>query len=90
MWSVQTFCAQTSGEFGSGTARGFWLRVKMSLEASSSERWVDAPLVVMDGAVLMIACLIAVSVSSEVVCVAIGAIGNISNMDESHGVSWRI
>ncbi len=78
MWSVQTFCAQTSWESGSGTAFRSWLRVKMSLEASSSETWVDAPLVVMEGAVLMIACLIAVSVSSEVVCVAMGAIGTIS------------
>ena len=84
MWSVQILQAQTSLEFGSGTAFGFWLRVKMSLEASSSERWVDAPLVVMEGAVLMIACLIAVSVSSEVVCVAMGAIGTISTADESH------
>ena len=90
MWSVQIFCAQTSGEFGSGTARGFWLRVKMILEASSSERWVDAPLVVMEGAVLIIACLIAVSVSSEVVCVAMGAIGKISVVDESHEASWRV
>ena len=84
MWSVQIFCAQTSGEFGSGTAFGLGLRVKMSLEASSSERWVDAPLVVMEGAVLAIACLIAVSVSSEVVCVAMGAIATISVVDESH------
>ena len=84
MWSVQTFCAQTSGEFGSGTARGFWLRVKMSLEASSSERWVGLPLVVMEGAVLVIVCLIAVSMSSEVGCVAMGAIVNISIVDESH------
>ena len=83
MWSVQTFCAQTSGEFGSGRVRGFWLRVKMSLEASNSERWVDAPLVVMEGAVLVITCLIAASVSSEVVCVAMGAIGIISIADES-------
>ena len=86
---MQTFCAKTFGEFGSGTARGFWLRVKMSLEASSSERWVDVPLVVMEVAGLMNACLIAVSVSSEAVCVAMGAIGKILNMDESHGAGWK-
>ena len=84
MWSVQILQAHTSLESVSGTAFGFWLRVKMSLEASSSERWLDAPLVVMEGAVLMIACLIAVSVSSEVVCVAMGAIGKIPIADESH------
>ena len=84
MWSVQTLQANTSLESGSGTDLGVWLRVKMSLEASSSERWVDAPLVVMEGAFLMIACLIAVSVSSEVVCVAMGAIGTILIADESH------
>ena len=84
MWSVQILQAHTSLESGSGTALGFGLRVKMSLEASSSERWVDAPLVIMEGAVLMMLCLIAVSVSSEVVCVAIGAIGRISIADESH------
>ena len=37
----------------------------------------------------MIVCLIAVSVSSEVVCVAMGAIGRISSPDESHLASWR-
>ena len=84
MWSVQTLQARTSLESSSGTAFGFWLRVKMILEASSSESWVDVPLVVMEGAVLMTACLIAVSVSSEVVCVAMGAIGMISSADESH------
>ena len=61
----------------------------MSLEASSSERWVEAPLVVMEGVVLMMVCLIAVSVSSEVVCVAMGAIGTISIADESHWGSPR-
>lgn len=84
MWSVQIFCAHTSLESGSGTVFGFWLRVKMSSEASSSDRWCDVPLVAMDGAVLMIARLIAVSVSSEVVCVAMGAIGTIWIVDESH------
>lgn len=36
MWSVQTFCAHTSGELGSGTALGLVLRSKTSLEALSS------------------------------------------------------
>ena len=84
MWSVQTFCAQTSWDCGSGTAFGFWLRVKISFEASSSETWVDMLLVVIEGAVVLIACLIAVSVSSEVICVAMGAIGTVSIAYESH------
>jgi len=36
IWSLQMFCAHTAGELGSGTSFGLGLRVKLSLEASSS------------------------------------------------------
>lgn len=49
------------------------MRVKVILEASSSSRWEDVPFIAMDGAVLLMVCSIPVLVSSDVVCVAMGA-----------------
>lgn len=57
-------CAQTSGEFGSGTGRGLVLRVKMSLEASSSCK-LEEPAV--EGAVFETACSMPAAISSVLV-----------------------
>ncbi len=48
--------------------------MKVSLEASSSARWVDVPLVAIYGAVLLMVVWMPVLVSSEVVCIAMGTI----------------
>ena len=60
-----TSCAHTSGELGSGTGLGFSLRVRMSLEASSSCRAEDA-LAVIEGADSSTLCLRPVVVRSAV------------------------
>ncbi len=48
--------------------------MKVSLEASSSARWVDEQLVAIYGVVLLMVVWMPVWVSSEVVCIAMGAI----------------
>ena len=61
----------TSGELGSGTGLGFVLRVKVIFEASSSARVEEGevvPLLIpIEGAVLLIVCLMPESASSEIV-----------------------
>ncbi len=72
-----TFCAHTSGEFGSGTGRGLLLRSKTSLEASSSWVFVATSFGAIDGAVFVTACFWPDIVSSEIDCMAVGAIGEL-------------
>jgi len=60
-----TFCAHTSGELDSGRGLGSGLRVKISLDASSSWR-LEEPLVLIEGAECSISCLTPAFVSSAV------------------------
>ena len=63
--ATYTFCAHISGELGSGRGLGSALRVKVSLDASSS--WtLEEPLVVIERAESSILCLTPAFVSSAV------------------------
>ena len=71
-----TFCSHTSGESGLGTGLGFGLRVKMSLEASSSWR-VEEPLAAREGAECSMLCSTPAVVRSEVLWGGVIAEGDI-------------
>ncbi len=66
MWSVQMLIDRTSGEFGSGTGRGFVVGVKMRWDAWSSGRVEVVPLRAMEGAVLVTVCVMPAEVSSDI------------------------